>query len=110
MLISAKPQLESDLKQALYDSAYQALLVTFSQSSENEAVINDFAKTEIDQSAKDFAKKFSDLASKPVAEAIYNFVLEIGIMASPKGTLMAPPGTTGGPVTGVINMNDFIVK
>ena len=40
-----------------------------------------------------------------LAEAIYNFVMEIGIFAAPK-SLSSP----GGPVTGVINMVDFKIS
>ena len=52
-----------------------------------------------------YAKKAAEKASQPLAEAIYNFVMEIGILAVPK-SLTAP----NGPVSGVINMVDFKVS
>ncbi len=110
MLSTAKPELETNIKDILYDSLYSAYLTTYITSDITDQGIAASANKEIDDAAKKFARKAADTACGPLADAIYNFVLSIGIIAAPKGTLMSPGGLTPAPVTGVINMNDFIIK
>lgn len=110
MLSTAKPTLESNIKQILYDSLYNALKSMYSNSSLTEAVINNAAKKEIDDASKKTAQIFADDASGPLADAIYDFVKSIGITATPKGTLISPGGMTPAPVTGSIVMSDFTIS
>jgi ApbE superfamily uncharacterized protein (UPF0280 family) len=59
-------------------------------------------KNALDKKAHDFA----DSMAKDMANAIYNFVKEIGIMATVSGTVAAPSG----PCVGTIPMNGFTVS
>ena len=62
---------------------------------------------------QDRAKRFSQSAAGPVADAIYNFVKEIGIMATQLNSVIAPPlppTLPGGPCNGVIQINDYTIS
>lgn len=108
MLSTAKKKLQDDLKSILKKSLYDAYITTFLSSSDTEPVINDFIKNEIDKAAEAFSNAASESAAEPLATAIYDFVKQIGITATPLSGLVAPPG--GGPVTGVININEFSIS
>lgn len=110
MLSTAKPKLKSDIEKILYDAMYEAYKTTFIKSSDSEAVINNNAEKEINDAAEKFADKASKTAAGPLATAIYDFVKSIGIMATPKGTLLSPGGLTPAPVTGTIMMTDFTIS
>lgn len=107
MLSSAKKQLKEDLKSILTKSLYDAYSTMFIPAPDTDATINNYIKNEIDDAAKKFAKTAAESAAEPMANAIYDFVKQIGIMATPKGSLVAPP--MGGPVSGVININEFSI-
>ena len=108
MLSTAKKKLQDDLKTILKKSLYDAYMTTFLSSSDTEAVISEYIKIEIDKAAEAFSESAAESAAEPLATAIYDFVKQIGITAIPKGGLVAPPG--GGPVTGVININEFSIS
>lgn len=110
MLSSAKPKLKSDLEKILYDAMYEAYKTTFLESSITDGSISKNADNEIETAAKKFADKASKTAAEPMATAIYDFVKSIGIMASPKGTLISPGGLVPAPVTGTILMTDFTIS
>jgi hypothetical protein len=58
------------------------------------------------------AQKFAENAYKPLAQAIYDFVMEIGITLTPRGTLLAPQAPSGTlPVTGAASTTtkDFTI-
>ena len=62
---------------------------------------------------QDRANRFAQNACGPVADAIYNFVKEIGIMATQLNSVIAPPlppALPGGPCSGVININDYTIS
>lgn len=109
MLSTAKPKLQSDIKDILYNALYEAYLTTFSTSDITEGVINNAAEDEIKSSGEKFAKKCAEKAAGPLATAIYDFVKQIGITATPKGTLISPGGMVPAPVTGSILMTDFTI-
>lgn len=104
MLSDAKPILQSNINEILYNSLYKAFMSTFSESDISDSSINKRAKQEIDDAAKQFAKTCADEASKNLAESIYEFVKKIGIVAKPTG-LVSPQG----PVSGIINLTDFSI-
>lgn len=111
MLSTAKPKLQSDIEKILYDSLYEAYLTTYLDSTVDvEGSISSNANDEIKKAAEKFAEKASKTAASPLATAIYDFVKSIGIMASPKGTLISPGGLTPTPVTGTIIMTDFTIS
>lgn len=106
-LAGAKPELANDLKDLLQKAAYEALLTGNRPSGDNPEISANTTKV-MQDAAQRFSDKFAELAYQPMADAIYKFVKEIGITAVPKGTLIAP--TSGGPVTGSIIINDFIIS
>lgn len=98
-LAGAKPKLEMDLNKAFYD----AYMTQYEDNKVSEAgKYNGDIRSALDKKAHDFA----DSMAKDMAEAIYSFVKEIGIMATVSGTVIAPSG----PCTGVIPMNGFTVS
>lgn len=101
-LIVAKSQLSLDLKKVLREAAYEAQITCKSDGADKE--IRSALHRRIDEAAMKFAEKFADTAHKPMAEAIYNFVKEIGIVVTPMGTLIS--ATPGSPVTGTVPMNN----
>lgn len=100
-LAAAKPKLETDLKKLLEDSFYEAEMTAFNEGGDADPRIMVMVKQEMDKAAHKKAKKFADKAYKPLAEAIYKFVLEIGIDLIPTGKLIAPQAPSGSlPITG----------
>lgn len=96
---ASKPKLEQDIRQILEDAFYEAEMTTKDDGGESRitAMVNDL----LDKTSRKKAKTFADKAYQPLAQAIYDFVMEIGVTLTPKGTLMAPQATTGIlPVTG----------
>lgn len=101
-LIVAKSQLALDLKKVLREAAYEAQITCKSDGADKE--IQSALHRRIDEAAMKFAEKFADVAHKPMAEAIYKFTKEIGIVVTPMGTLIS--ATPGSPVTGTVPMNN----
>lgn len=99
-LEGAKPKLEQDLKKLLEDASYDADMSMIIEDASVDSRIMAKVKSVMDEACRKKAKKFAETAYKPLAQAIYDFVKEIGINLVPKGTLLSPPGITGGPVTG----------
>ena len=102
MLTAAKPKLVKDIKDILYDAAYEAYMSSFDESSNIDGGLKDSIKSDMEDSAKKYAEAFASTACSPMADAIYNFVKEISIMATPTA-LISPTG----PVTGIMNITDF---
>lgn len=95
-LAGAKPKLQLDLYKAFYD----AYLTQFG-TDPNAGKYNGLAQSSITEAAD----KFANSLSTDMAEAIYNFVKEIGIQAVVTGTVIAPSG----PCTGNIPLTSFTV-
>lgn len=95
-LSAAKPKLEKDLYKAFYD-AYTS---QFSSNSEAGKHSGDAQKV-----IEDGADKFADKLSKSMAQAIYDFVKEIGIQATLSGTVISPSG----PCTGALPPTSFTI-
>ena len=102
-LVNAKPDLEKDLKDLLQKASYEAFMTANLPDSSSPEIASFVTKT-TKNSAQKFSDKFAEIAYQPMADAIYKFVKEIGIIAKPS-TLMSPYG----PVTGVINLNEFTI-
>ena len=96
MLSTAKPILETKLRQILID-AYKTQFVSNSQAGAQSGIVS----SDIDKAANQFAMKLSQDMSK----AIYDFVKEIGIQANASGVVIAPSG----PCTGIIPMPNFTI-
>ena len=98
-LAGAKPKLEMDLNKAFYD----AYMTQYEDNKVSEAgKYNSDMKNALDKKAHEFA----DSMAKDMADAIYNFVKEIGIMATVSGTVVAPSG----PCAGTIPLTGFTVS
>lgn len=111
-LAGAKPKLEQDIKKLLEDALYEAEMsgVTAGDADPRIAAM---VKTELDKASRKKAKKFAEVAYGPMAQAIYSFVLEIGVTLVPKGTLIAPQAPAGAlPITGSASTTtqDFIIN
>lgn len=100
MLITEKPVFE----QKLYTMLYNAYMTQYN-SDPTLGSIN----IQIENKMKDAANKFALKASPAVADAVYNFVKEIGITITVKGTIISPilPNIPGGPCTGVISSQNI---
>ena len=104
MLSLAKPILEKKLLDILYN-AYM------SQYSTDPEAGN--CNLEAKKSFEKAASKFAQTAAGPCAQAIYDFVKEIGIQSTVTGTIVAPPmppALPGGPCNGVISPLNIIVS
>ena len=93
-LAASKPKLEQDLKTLLEDSFYESEMTAFS-TGKGDPRISAAVKKTMDEGARKKAQKFAEKAYKPLAQAIYDFVMEIGINLVPKGTLLCPQSPAG---------------
>ena len=96
-LAASKPILEQDLYKAFYDAKMTLYNADPSMNSCNN---------EAHDAIKKAADKFAKTLSKDMAQAIYDFVMEISIQATVTGTVIAPSG----PCTGVIPITSFTVS
>lgn len=94
-LAGAKPELESNIKKLLEDAFYEAEMTALDSGGDADPRIMAMVKQEMDKASRKKAQKFANEAYKPLAEAIYKFVLEIGIDLIPTGKLMAPQAPSG---------------
>ena len=101
MLKKAKPKFESDIKQLIEDSMYNAFISTFSKGDED--VIDAYLEKALDESAKKFARKVSEKAATPLADAIDEYIKSMGIFITVQPLGISLTGPTG-PVSGVINI------
>lgn len=108
MLTTAKPILQQELYKSTYDAAYDAYMSQFKSNSEAQKYAGEANQAMID-SATRFAKTLADKLSMDMADSIYKFVKEIGIMVTIPPTVIAPPGIQGGPCVGTITMENFKV-
>lgn len=100
-LIASKPKLETDLKKLLEDASYEAEMTMLGDGKNVDSGVAARVKKDFDTSARKKAQKFAEMAYRPLAQAIYDFVMEIGITLIPKGTLIAPQAPAGAlPITG----------
>ena len=107
---ASKPKLEQDIRKILEDAFYEAEMTT--KDDGGEARITSMVNELLDKTSRKKAQTFADKAYQPLAQAIYDFVSEIGITLTPKGTLMAPQAISGIlPVTGIASTTtqDIIV-
>ena len=103
MLSTAKPILETKLRQILID-AYKTQFVSNSEAGAQTGIVS----SDINKAALNFANK----AAPAAADAIYNFVKEIGIMINPSPVVVAPPlppTLPGGPCTGIIPITNITI-
>lgn len=96
-LKAAKPKLEQDLYKAFYD-AYTSQFIQEPEAGK----CNNIANESIDKAAKEF----SNILAKGMSQAIYDFVMEIGIQANVSGVVIAPSGLC----TGTIPMTNFTIS
>ena len=104
MLSTAKQLLQMNLLNILKE-AY----MTQYQPDPSLGSCDSEAKTSMEQVAIKFAQK----ASGPVADAIYNFVKEIGINIVVPPSIIAPPlppTLPGGPCSGAIPMTNITIS
>lgn len=111
-LAASKPKLEQDIKKLLEDACYEAEMTMINGGSKADPRIVAKIQKDMDAASRKKARKFAEKAYKPLAEAIYNFVKEIGINLTPKGTLIAPQAPAGAlPITGTASTStqDIII-
>lgn len=96
-LIASKPILEQDL----YNAFYNAYMTQYN----NDPSMNGCDR-EAKSAIKKSADKFSSSLSKDMAQAIYDFVMEISIQVNVSGSIISPSG----PCTGIIPPTNFIVS
>lgn len=101
MLKNALPDLKKNIKDILEKSLYEAQMTSFIGS--DSSVISNYTKSQIEEAAKKYAQKAAETAAEPLSNAIYEFVLQIGILTYPKALI----DSMGKPVTGVITNNEF---
>ena len=100
-LAASKPKLEQDIKKLLEDACYESEMTAFATGKGDPRIVAAVKKS-MEQGARKKAQKFAEKAYQPLAQAIYDFVMEIGINLSPKGTLLCPQSPAGvNPVTGM---------
>lgn len=112
-LLGAKPEFETQLKKAFKQAAYDAFMTTLVDGKNVDPAINASIRKDMMSAAEKYSDTFSDTIYQPIADAIYKFVLEIGIQLTPKGTLIAPQAPSGSlPITGTASTatSDFIVS
>ena len=107
MLTTAKPILQQELYKSTYDAAYDAYMSQFKSIQRHKNMQE--ANQAMIESATRFAKTLADKLSVDMADSIYKFVKEIGIMVTIPPTVIAPPGIQGGPCVGTITMENFKV-
>lgn len=101
-LAASKPKLEQDLKKLLENASYEADMTMACDKGEADPRISAKLNKDMSEACRKKAKKFAEEAYKPLAQAIYDFVMEIGINLTPRGTLIAPQAPSGAlPVQGV---------
>lgn len=96
------------LEQKLYKILYNAYMTQYGADPEAGKYNNEANKVMMDH-----ADKFAGKASGPCADAIYNFVKEIGINITITPSIIAPPmppTLPGGPCNGAIPMTDIIIS
>ena len=104
----AKTELEQKLKKAFFDAGYSAYMTQYQPNAIPEAQKydeDDSLKKLQEKLATDYANELSESLAKDMAEAIYNFVKEIGIQITIPPTVIAPSG----PCTGAIPPNCFTI-
>lgn len=101
----AKVTLEQDLKDAFKTAGYDAYMEQFLKSNTTSKSDSD-AQKGFEDLAEKFSKTLSESISKDMAQAIYDFVMEIGIqVSSVPPSVIAPSG----PCSGTIPMTSFTV-
>ena len=101
MLANAKPVLEQELYKYIYD----AYMEQFSTNPEAQKYA-----TEANDTMIKAATKFASKLSKGMADAVYKFVMDIGITVTIPPTVIAPPGVQGGPCSGTILPTNFNIS
>lgn len=109
MLKTALPTLESDLYNIIQEASYNAFMTTQIASSYASDSVSTRMDSELTQAATNFSVMFAETAAEPMADAIYRFVLEIGIVGTPSGSLISTSIKTPSPVTGSMPMSDFAI-
>lgn len=100
-LAIAKKKFETDLQKLLYD-AYYAAECTFLLGGDADPVIDQRINKDSDEAFKKKSDTFAKNAAPPLADAIYNYILEMKIDLTPEGTLIAPQAPSGAlPVQGI---------
>ena len=106
MLSVAKIELQNKLKSIIKLAFYNAYMTQNQPNAVSEAQKYDnVGKDQMKKLANDYAEELSKSLAKDMAEAIYNFVKEIGIQVTIPPSVIAPSG----PCTGVIPLTSFTI-
>lgn len=100
-LTAALPTLQTGIQTAIYNAAYTAMKSMMTTPKDANATVKAYLTAQSEKTAIDFATKFSQSVAPSLSQAIHSYVMSIGIVVIPNGTLVAPP--TGGPVTGTVS-------
>jgi hypothetical protein len=98
------PKLQADLLKILQKAAFEAYKTQLNAGTADGGV-QARMDAKLNAAALKFSQKFAQEAAQPMAKAIYDFTMEIGINATNVSTVISPHG----PCTGAIPMNNFKV-
>lgn len=102
MLSSALPELQNSIQIALQTALTQAQMTLHMPGDDS---LNSSMRTYMLSLANMYSTTAATIAAPLIADAIYKFVLQIGIDAAPLKLK-----TTQGPVTGEINQTEFKIS
>ena len=108
-LNTALPILKKQFEIYLESAALEAFMTTIEVPDDVPSPIGSRIKRDGEKAARKFAKKFKDQCANQLAQAIHDYVMQIGIMATAGGSLMGTSITYPSPVVGTLNPNDFKV-
>lgn len=111
-LAASLPTLQADLLNCLKKASYEAFKTTALSGDNVDPTISATISADMENAATQFSVKFASELSQPMAQAIYNFVSEIGIVLTPTGLLMAPQAPAGSlPIVGSASTttHDFVI-
>lgn len=108
-LNTALPILKKQFEIYLETAAFEAFMTTIEVPDDVPSPIGSRIKRDGEKAARKFAKKFKDQCANQLAQAIHDYVMQIGIMATAGGSLISTSITYPSPVVGTLNPNDFKV-
>lgn len=102
MLKNAKSKFEKNVEDLLTDAMYHAFKCTYNASGDD--LIDAYVEDSVNKYAKNFAKSVAEKATKPLTDAIDEYIKASGLFIniSPAGIALTSPA---GPVTGTITIN-----
>lgn len=111
-LAASLPKFNADLFKSIQDAMYEAYMSSLDKGDNVDPAIAARIRADMEIAARKYALTFAKKLAPALADNIYKFVSEIGIILTPKGTLIAPQAPAGAlPITGVASTTtkDFTI-